>query len=563
MNALGIELNLIDSILSGLKPIGTISSPSSITEFTMDIHAESISDPLLGKLVVFRHNEGDKRKIVIAQVKSIESINKLIEDPGVKTMIQAYGPLPHISGKDTKVAYLSLVSVYEETINSDGELVLRESTLNTPPSTDSIVYEATQELIELIPLESKFYLGTIYGGDLPVPFVLKHYGSPPGGWGEGFSYGIFGKSGSGKSVLAAMLIIGLARHPSMGILIFDTQGEFSRNAFKDRLGLDFHEIIQRLKNGGLHVYSLDEIALESTRSLVKLLDKVGFFEDFGILQYGKKSMLISDLMIALSSKSPSKLTFMDIHQFVNNWIRKKYSKWDVVRDRMEPRIAKDKWDLVMELFDASKRVSVERIVNMFESGEVVILNLSNFPKSIETLIQMPREEIRAIIMKEVIDKVILRAEKEYRAGKLTNGLLVIEEAHNYVPSYFRTSREESVERRELLSLIKDRVKETRKYGIGWMFITQSTVDFNKEIYRQLHNYIFMHGLSIGADVDNVKSALGSDLFDLYKTFKDPKRTGKYQFIVIGPIVGLSSTGMAMAVECFTDMSEFLEINGLL
>lgn len=557
-----IKLSVIDSILSGLKPVGTISSPSSITEFTMDIHADSISDPLLGKLVVFRHNEGEHKKIVIAQVKTIESINKLVEDPGVKTMIQTHGPLPHISGKDTKIAFLSLVSVYEEVVNDDGEIYLKESTLNTPPSTDSIVYEATQELIEFIPLESKFYIGKIYGGDLAVPFVLKHYGPPPEGWGEGFSYGIFGKSGSGKSVLAAMLLIGLAKHESMGILIFDTQGEFSRNSFRDKVGLDFHAIIGKLKGEPPRILSLNEIALESTRSLIKLLDKVGFFEDFGILKYNKKSMLVSDLMLSLSHKKPARLSFTDIHQFINTWIRKKYSRWESIRDRMEPKIAREKWNIVLKLFDLSERISVSELVEEFEHGKVIILDLSNFPQEFENFMQMPREEVRAIIMKEVIDVIIQKANSKYRRGELVNGLIVVEEAHNYVPSYFRASREESVERRELLALIKDRVKETRKYGIGWMFITQSTVDFNKEIYRQIHNYIFMHGLSIGADVDNVKSALGSDLFDLYKTFKDPKRTGKYQFIVIGPIVGLSSTGMAMAVECFKDMSEFLEMNEL-
>jgi len=176
---------------------------------------------------------------------------------------------------------------------------------------------------------------------------------------------------------------------------------------------------------------------------------------------------------------------------------------------------------------------------------------------------MPKEEVRAIIMREVLESIIAVANEKYHGNELVNGLIVIEEAHNYIPSYFRIPREESVERRELLSVIKEKVKETRKYGIGWMFITQSTVDFNKEVYRQIHNYIFMYGLSIGADVDNVKSALGADLFDLYKTFKDPKRTGKYQFIAIGPIVGLSSTGMAIAVECFSDIDYFLEINGLL
>ena len=560
---MGSKASVIESLLSGNKPIGTVSSPSSITEFTMDIHSESITAPLLGKLVMFKHVEGETKKLVIAQVKNITSINKLVEDPGVKTMIQTYGPLPHISGKDTKIAVLSLVSVYEEVNNDEGEIELKESTLNTPPSTDAVVYEVSQEILELIPLEGKFYLGTIYGGALPIPFILKHYGRPPEGWGEGFSFGIFGKSGSGKSVLAAMLLLGFARHEEMGIIIFDTQGEFSRNAFKERVGIDFHEIVNHLKNGRFQILSLDDVALTKTRTLIKLLDKVGFFEDFGILQFYKKSMLINDMFVAFSNKNPKRITFSDILQYINGWIRRKYSNWENVRNRMEPRIAKDKWEIIQKLFDDTNRISVKEIAEAFAKGNIIILNLSQFPETLETLIQMPKEEVRAIIMREVLDEIIRVANVKYHDNELLNGLIVIEEAHNYVPSYFKTAKEESMERRDLLFFIKEKVKETRKYGIGWLFITQSTVDFNKEVYRQLHNYIFMYGLSIGADVDNVKSALGSDLFDLYRTFKDPKRTGKYQFIAIGPIVGLSSAGMAIAVECFSTIEDFLEINRLL
>jgi len=557
-----VKASIIDSLLSGNKPLGTISSPSSITEFTMDIHAESISAPLLGKLVMFKHTEGNSKKLVIAQVKNITSINKLIEDPGVKTIIQTYGPLPHISGKDTKIAILSLISVYEEIEKSDGTLELRDSTLNTPPSTDSVVYEVTQEVLELVPLENRFYLGTIYGGTLPIPFILKHYGPPPDGWGEGFSFGIFGKSGSGKSVLASMILLGFARHRNMGIIIFDTQGEFSRNTFKEKIGLDFHRLANNLKQGDFYIYTLDDIALENTRAFIKLLDKVGFFEDFGILQFGKKIMLINDLLINIGNKKPNSLEFRDMFHYINGWIRRKYSNWEAVKSRMEPKIAEEKWEIIKKLFDVKDRIPISEITKSYSEGALIILDLSRFPATLETLIQMPKEEVRAVIIREVLDNIIRLANEKYHNNELMNGLIVIEEAHNYVPSYFRSSKEESIERRELLALIKEKVKETRKYGMGWVFITQSTVDFNKEIYRQIHNYIFMYGLSIGADVDNVKSALGSDLFDLYKTFKDPKRTGKYQFIAMGPIVGLSSAGMAVAVECFSSMNEFIEMNQL-
>ena len=554
---------LIDSLLSGNTPIGIISSPSTITEFTMDILSHSIYEPLIGKLVMFKHVEGGIPKLVIAQVKNITAINRLVEDNAVKVILQSHGPLPNISGKDTKIAVLSLVSVYEEVEDENGQPSLVESTLNTPPSTDSLVYEVTQEVLEFLPIEDRFYLGTIYGGDLPIPFILKHYGEPAeGGWGEGFSFGIFGKSGSGKSVLAAMLILGFARHKNMGIIIFDTQGEFSRNAFMDKVGLDFQSLAREVKENKFELLSLDDIALESSRTFFKLLDKVGFFEDLGVLQFGKKIMLINDLVMNYGNKDPSQLEFNDVYAFIRAWVRKKYRQPEPVLKRMDVRIAMDKWNLVHSLFNKETRTSIKDLVEMFVNGYIIIIDLSRFPETLDALLQMPKEEVRAIVMREVLDAVISRANELYQDGILTNGLIVVEEAHNYVPSYFRISKEESIERRELLSLIKDRVKETRKYGIGWMFVTQSTVDFNKEVYRQLHNYIFMYGLSIGADVDNVKSVLGADLFELYKTFKDPKRTNRYQFIAMGPIVGLSSMGMAIAIECFSDINKFLEINNL-
>jgi len=554
---------LIDSLLSGNTPIGIISSPSTITEFTMDILSHSIYEPLIGKLVMFKHVEGGIPKLVIAQVKNITAINRLVEDNAVKVILQSHGPLPNISGKDTKIAVLSLVSVYEEVEDENGQPFLVESTLNTPPSTDSLVYEVTQEVLEFLPIEDRFYLGTIYGGDLPIPFILKHYGEPAeGGWGEGFSFGIFGKSGSGKSVLAAMLILGFARHKNMGIIIFDTQGEFSRNAFMDKVGLDFQSLAREVKENRFEILSLDDIALESSRTFFKLLDKVGFFEDLGVLQFGKKIMLINDLVMNYGNRDPSQLEFNDVYAFIRAWVRKKYRQPEPVLKRMDVRIAMDKWNLVHSLFNKETRTSIKDLVEMFVNGYIIIIDLSRFPETLDALLQMPKEEVRAIVMREVLDAVISRANELYQDGILTNGLIVVEEAHNYVPSYFRISKEESIERRELLSLIKDRVKETRKYGIGWMFVTQSTVDFNKEVYRQLHNYIFMYGLSIGADVDNVKSVLGADLFELYKTFKDLKRTNRYQFIAMGPIVGLSSMGMAIAIECFSDINKFLEINNL-
>ncbi len=51
--------------------------------------------------------------------------------------------------------------------------------------------------------------------------------------------GVFGPSGSGKSVIAATLIALWSHNPSMGILILDPQSEFSENAFARGTGFNF------------------------------------------------------------------------------------------------------------------------------------------------------------------------------------------------------------------------------------------------------------------------------------------------------------------------------------
>ena len=62
---------------------------------------------------------------------------------------------------------------------------------------------------------------------------FKHFDTGADGAGEAYHLGIFGKTGSGKSVLAKMIMLAYARYEKMGILVIDPQGEFSQDASGD------------------------------------------------------------------------------------------------------------------------------------------------------------------------------------------------------------------------------------------------------------------------------------------------------------------------------------------
>jgi hypothetical protein len=56
-----------------------------------------------------------------------------------------------------------------------------------------------------------FYLGNAYATQIPLPMWFKHFGTGEKGAGEAYHLGIFGKTGSGKSVLAKMILCARAQ----------------------------------------------------------------------------------------------------------------------------------------------------------------------------------------------------------------------------------------------------------------------------------------------------------------------------------------------------------------
>ena len=93
--------------------------------------------------------------------------------------------------------------------------------------------------------------------------------------------GVFGKTGSGKTGLVKMLLTAYARHPEMGILVIDPQGEFSLE-FNDKQvgsqGLAIKEIIENQLGRQLVLAPISKVQLDDWNLLEDLLEGSRFFD---------------------------------------------------------------------------------------------------------------------------------------------------------------------------------------------------------------------------------------------------------------------------------------------
>jgi len=140
--------------------------------------------------------------------------------------------------------------------------------------------------------------------------------------------------------------------------------------------------------------------------------------------------------------------------------------------------------------------------------------------------------------------------------------VIIDEAHRLVPR----ERSEIEELETLKHTFVDCVRTTRKYGLGWMFVSQSLASLHLEILRQMRVYFFGYGLSWGSERYNLEELVGRGAqLDLYSNFKDPQTSAilgkkEYAFMVYGPVSPLSISGNPIFFNALDYYTEFRKIN---
>jgi DNA helicase HerA-like ATPase len=562
-------------------PIAIIGSPNSTTSFTVDV-LESARDRALDHAwvtfeVVERFNGKAYRKRALCQLGGIMTRNRWHEDPVIRAVIKHQGALPALSGdSDLMSAQLTALGVF---LLDDEGSVKRRTTLSIPPPSGTPVFPATAETLqELVHTEpGVFYAGQSPGDGLPVPLTLRHFGSTEeGGCGEAIMLGIFGQTRSGKSIMASQLLAGFTANQQLGMLIIDPQGEFGRDRFAAgdaRVDFSIKRTLAALRNRReVQTFTTDDVALEGTEAFCEVLRRSGFFENLGFKGANKEreaadrlAGLLNELADANGRRRPLRaLTAEDLPLLVRDLARfadviyaskpgvtpgEGQRAADVLaRFQLDQSRLKRLWLDSLESFRTDTgRVPLSQLIGQVLNDRAVVV------------LSFAQEGVDAtpyFLLNEILSRLRQVIHKSFQGGRTSNALVVLDEAHLFAGDHAGDTADGARTR----TLLGQSVRMTGKYGVGWFFITQALADFDKTILRQLQVKIFGQGFKLGADREYVEVELGKEGFQRYCSLPDPKRTGRYTFMITGPIVALGSMGTPMVLQAFRGSDELMRAN---
>lgn len=570
------------------QDIAVIGSPSTNTEITADLLLEATEERVVGALVAFDASQNGSPVKSVGQIVGIELKNRWHEDSVFRNLIKRTGDIPPITNRqDTRTANL----VVGATFKKDGE-EYEPDVLGMVPPTGTRVVRVNQGLLDsLLYLyqEEIFYLGHAYANDVYYPMWFKHFGSGPRGAGEAYHIGVFGKTGSGKSGLAKMLLLAYARHQELGVLVIDPQGEFYNELNGTRIGEQGLEVDAILRGIGRKIerYRIADIRLDEWELLKELLLDTGFFRQELSIGTSEIAEIAADRGVQrLRNDNAIRLdkvcnpdAMRKFLEAISNGADRIYSGPSYVR-RLQDRVAEVLRDRVDEVFDTYWKPVTELfspgddkksvfgivgdIMGAGASGNtrpVVVIDISQRGNS-----RIWNEELQSRILTRIVNALVVRSAETLSQAQGANVLVILDEAHRHAPS---GTLERGSQSEHLRSNLRRAVRETRKYGLGWMLISQTLGGIDTEILQQLSSMFFGFGLALGDEYRKLRELAGGDerAMELYQSFRNPQNAPRrnlkeFPFMAIGPISPLSFSGRPIFFSAFQDPEKYLTSNRL-
>lgn len=582
----------INTIIDKAERIGTIGSPSSTKELSLDILGSAVEKKLVGELAFFKFMQDAMENYALGQITDVELKNAWLEDPTMRSLARQRGQVNPISGQqDTHLGIMTLSAVF-----ANNQSRYEPSILGTVPQTGTFIQLADDELIKTLLHQYQqeiFYLGNVYGSKPQLPLWFKHFDSGKNGAGEAYHLGIFGKTGSGKSVLAKMVLTAYMRYPKMAILIIDPQGEFSKDfrgsGTSGQFNLPLNKIADSLHKQH-YVISVKNLVLDRWELFEEILYESPFFEKLTIPRGENRSLACTVLRERLERK---RVKLKELHErasFDKAWVILKTSgvqvefyRSDAPRKRFDSKLQEadadeffeQYWTPLTELFRTDRKgartadAALRWLLSVDdgkgkqkEARPTLIIDLSK--EQAEGLYWT--EKIQTLVIKRILDGLNYTAERFYQGDKNLNALVLIDEAHRLAP---RETPQDDTEK-SVRNVLVDAARTTRKYGLGWLFISQTLSSLHREIISQLRINFFGFGLSMGTEFLALKDLVGGDqnALKLYQSFRDPHsafdlESRQYSFMTIGPVSPLSFAGTPLFLTAFNDVQSFMEANNLL
>lgn len=579
------------------RDVAVVGSPSTNTELTVDLLQEATEERLVGALTAFEAVQSGQRITSVGQIVGIELRNRWHEDSVFRNLVKRTGEIPPITNRqDTRTADLVVGATFRQSTNGfDPEV------LGMVPPTGTRVYRVDQPLLDRL-LEvyrsEIVYLGRAYANDVLYPMWFKHFGSGAGGAGEAYHLGVFGKTGSGKSGLAKMMLCAYARHPQLGILVIDPQGEFSLELSGTRVGQQGLQLDQVVRGQGraIQVFRIGDLQLDDWETFEEMLQSLRFLEQLGIPSRSADNARKAAEVIRNALEGTHRLDNLGMQQALDDALRavadqnnatyiysaqrarelqQRVQRLQSDRNRLT-QVLNQSWIPICQLFSTGQ--NRQRLFS-YSGQEAGIINMllgsagASGPRPV-IVIDVSRqgnqrfwsEELQRRILGKLLNILVSQATSSLSTQASANVLVLLDEAHRHAPS---GRLEDDSEADRLRSLLRRAVRETRKYGIGWFFISQTLGGLDNEILQQLRILAFGFGLAMGTEFDRLRDFVGGDkrALELYQSFRDPQSFPRrdlqeFPFMAVGPVSPLAFSGKPLFFTAFTDSGEFLRVNNL-
>lgn len=590
----------LDAVVAKTERLGVIGSPSSTSELVVDVVGTAVGRKLVGELAMFPFQQDGVAHYALGQITEIKLRNVWHEDPTMRSLIRQRGKIDAVSERqDTHLGKMTISAVFKHMIVSSGALntpggaSYEPSIMGTVPSTGTAIHLVNDEVLETVLQRYKeqiFYLGHVYGSTPKLPLWFKHFDRGPDGAGEAYHIGIFGKTGSGKSVLAKMALCAYMRYKKMGLLILDPQGEFAKDFRGSSSGEMRVPLADVAKGFNKQVVSLSvrNLVLDRWELFEEILFESDFFQQLTMPKGDNRRDACAKLADELRKKRVKLDELHGRNAFNTAWsilsdakVQQVFYRTAASRDRFESARAdadpdeffQRLWKPVTALFDKSRpgAKSVEAALNWLLD--------SNPPNGVRPVlvIDLSREQaqglfwtdaIQSLVIKRLLDGITSTAERRFQEGneRGLNTLVLMDEAHRLAPRHLPENGNAAAGVRNVLI---DAVRTTRKYGLGWLFISQTLSSLHTEILQQLRIQFFGFGLSMGQEFQALRQLVGGDdsALRLYGLFRDPHSSfdiasRQYSFMTTGPISPLSFAGTPLFLNAFNRIDEFTTANGL-
>lgn len=561
--------------------IGVVGSPSSTHSLVIDILGTAADKKLVGTLSLFHYTQDGSDHYALGQITEIRLRNVWSEDPTMRGLIRQKGRVDPITERqDTHTATMLVSSVFGKTANG-----FEPSMLGTVPATGTPIKLMNENIMRDLLADyarEVFYLGRAYGSTVLLPMWFKHFGYEEGGAGEAYHIGVFGKTGSGKSVLSKMVMLGYAKHRQMTIFVLDPQGEFASLQNEQQVS----DVLKNKLQKEVKVYDLHNLVLTGNDLFKRVLTLSGFFDRLGVFADENKARAADQIDLILRGRkgtlgATGPVKPWDFYKRdVFNMVYSALQRDDVLsniytgteyRERVRSALVTlghdflyEHWSKVASLFAYEGKKDCVEIKNLTKSvtaeakGQIIIINLSegHVPSSI-----FWNDDVRRIVINEFLQSLSAEAQAVYKQGRTLNTLVILDEAHRLAPR----ERQENPELEQVKNTLKDAVRTTRKYGLGWMFVSQTLSSLDREIINQIRVYIFGFGLAYGIELQGLREIIGGneEAISLYQLFKDPQSTPRqkeYSFMMIGPISPLSFSGVPLFFQATQYPEEFVRKN---